>query len=140
MTESKTENDFLFHVAYNGSFVPATPSTNYLADWGTSNRIIPMTMAFNVAGGQTIVMVVPGNTAGLTGTPYTLQISGLPLSALAPTAAPADISGRVLAADGSPLAGVAMTLSGAISTTTITDGLGNYSFQPPCDNFLGTPH
>jgi hypothetical protein len=101
MTESKTENDFLFHVAYSGSFVPATPSTNYLADWGTSNIIIPMTMAFNVAAGQTIVMVVPGNTAALTGTPYTLQISGLPLSALAPTAAPADISGRVLAADGS---------------------------------------
>jgi Carboxypeptidase regulatory-like domain/Subtilase family/Domain of unknown function (DUF4214) len=128
LMEDKTENDFLFHVGYAGSFVPATPSTNYLADWGTSNRIIPMSMSFNVAGGQTIVIVVPGNTAALTGTPYTLQISGLPLSALAPTAAPANISGRVVGTDGAPLPGVTVRLSGAESGTTISDADGNYSF------------
>jgi hypothetical protein len=129
MTEDKTENDFLFHVAYAGSFVPATPNTNYLADWGTSNRIIPMTMGFNVGPGQTIVMVVPGNTAALTGTPYTLQISGLPLSASVPTAAPADLSGQVTGSDGMPLAGVTVQLSGARTTTAITDDGGNYSFD-----------
>jgi hypothetical protein len=107
---------------------PATPATNYLADWGTSNRIIPMSMSFNVAAGQTIVIVVPGNTATLTGTPYTLQISGLPLSATGPTAAPAQISGQVRASDGTPLAGVTMRLSGAKAATAITDNSGSYSF------------
>jgi hypothetical protein len=129
LAEDKTQNDFLFHVAYAGSFVPATPSTNYLADWGTSNRIIPMSMSFNVLAGQTLVMVVPGNTAGLTGTPYTLQISGLPASATLPTAAPAGISGTVTTPDGAPLAGVTMNLSGGRSGKTITDSNGNYVFN-----------
>ena len=128
LTEEKTENDFLFHVGYAGSFVPATPSTNYLADWGTSNRIIPMSMSFNVLGGQTIVIAVPGNTAALTGTPYTLQISGLPASA-APTAATATLGGRITGSDGSPLAGALMQLSGSATRTTITDSSGNYHFD-----------
>jgi hypothetical protein len=84
LTEDKTQNDFLFAVAYAGSYDPANPATNYLADWGTSNRIIPMTMSFDVPGGQTIVIVVVGNTPGLTGTPYTLQVSGLPEAATSP--------------------------------------------------------
>jgi hypothetical protein len=84
LTEGKTQNDFLFAVAYAGSYNPATPATNYLADWGTSNRAVPMTMSFNVLGGQTIVIVVVGNTAALTGTPYTLQVSGLPEAATTP--------------------------------------------------------
>jgi Domain of unknown function (DUF4214) len=45
-----------------------------------------------------------------------------------PTAAPANISGRVTALDGSGLAGVVLRLSGATSSTAITDGNGNYRF------------
>lgn len=84
LTTEKAQNDFIFAVAYAGSYNPASPSTNYLADWGSSNRIFPMTMSFNVAAGQTIVIVVVGNTAGLSGTPYTLQVSGLPEAATTP--------------------------------------------------------
>ena len=54
----------------------------------------------------------------------------------APTAAPAEISGRVTAASGAPLAGVIMNLSGARSARTITDSNGNYRFGGVAtDNF-----
>jgi hypothetical protein len=46
----------------------------------------------------------------------------------APTAAPATIAGTVTAANGSPLAGVVLTLSGQQSATAITEGNGNYRF------------
>jgi len=46
-----------------------------------------------------------------------------------PTAAPAMISGQITTADGSPLAGVTIYLSGARSAKTITDANGNYSFR-----------
>jgi hypothetical protein len=46
-----------------------------------------------------------------------------------PTAAPAAISGTVLAADGAPLAGVTLRLSGAVSATAITDTNGRYRFN-----------
>ena len=46
-----------------------------------------------------------------------------------PTAAPAAISGQVLSADGAPLGGVTMRLSGQKSATTITDSSGNYRFN-----------
>jgi hypothetical protein len=47
---------------------------------------------------------------------------------LAPTAAPANISGRVTTPDGLPLAGVTMNLNGGHSGKVITDALGNYTF------------
>jgi len=47
---------------------------------------------------------------------------------LAPTAAPASISGRVTTPDGTPLAGVTMNLSGGRTGKVITDANGNYSF------------
>ena len=46
-----------------------------------------------------------------------------------PTAAPATISGRITTADGSPLAGVSMNLSGARTAKVITDANGNYRFE-----------
>ncbi len=55
---------------------------------------------------------------------------------LAPTAAPAFISGRVTTPDGAPLAGVTMNLSGARSARVITDAQGNYRFNNvDTDNF-----
>jgi hypothetical protein len=56
--------------------------------------------------------------------------------ALAPTAAPATISGSITTVDDSPLAGVTVGLSGATSATTITDSNGNYRFDNvDTDNF-----
>ena len=46
-----------------------------------------------------------------------------------PTAAPANISGRITTPEGAPLAGVAMFLSGGATRTTITDSNGNYRFE-----------
>jgi hypothetical protein len=55
---------------------------------------------------------------------------------LGPTAAPALISGRVTTADGAPLGGVTMNLSGARSARVITDSGGNYRFNNvDTDNF-----
>jgi photosystem II stability/assembly factor-like uncharacterized protein len=53
-----------------------------------------------------------------------------------PTAAPASISGRITTADGQPLAGVTMNLSGARSARVISDSNGNYRFRNiDTDNF-----
>jgi hypothetical protein len=129
LTEGSAENDFLFAVAYLGSYNPAAPATNYLADWGTSNRIIPMPMSFNVPAGATVVIVVVGNTAALTGTPYTLDVSGLRLAA--PTAANASIAGRVATSSGSGIGGATVNLSGQSGTarTVRTNPFGYYRFD-----------
>ncbi|OLE51478.1 MAG: hypothetical protein AUG51_23585 [Acidobacteria bacterium 13_1_20CM_3_53_8] len=53
-----------------------------------------------------------------------------------PTAAPATIGGRVVTADGRPLGGVTLNLSGGKSDRTITDSSGNYRFDSVAtDNF-----
>ena len=128
LTEDKMENDFLFAVAYLGSYNPAAPATNYLADWGTSNRIIPMTMSFMVPANATIVIVVVGNTAALTGTPYKLDVSGLRL--LAPTAANVSISGKVSTNSGSGIRNAIVNISGSngFSRTVRTNTFGYYNF------------
>jgi hypothetical protein len=46
-----------------------------------------------------------------------------------PTAAPASISGQAIRANGAPLGGVVIILSGSRSAATITDGGGNYHFD-----------
>lgn len=129
LTEGSAENDFLFAVAYLGSFNPAAPATNYLADWGTSNRIIPMTMSFVTPASATIVIVVVGNTAALNGTPYTLDVSGLRLAA--PTAASVFVSGRVLNASGMGVANATVSIMGqdGIARTARTGSFGYYRFD-----------
>src|SRR5204862_4881901 len=47
----------------------------------------------------------------------------------APTASPASISGTITTADGSPLAGVTVNLSGGRTARAITDSNGNYHFS-----------
>jgi subtilisin-like proprotein convertase family protein len=47
---------------------------------------------------------------------------------LAPTAAPASVSGRITTSDGSPLAGVSLSLAGGRDGRVITDANGNYRF------------
>jgi hypothetical protein len=46
-----------------------------------------------------------------------------------PTAAPADIGGQIVSADGSPLAGVVVRLSGGASLSTVTNAAGFYRFS-----------
>ncbi|MBS1796458.1 MAG: S8 family serine peptidase [Acidobacteria bacterium] len=129
LTEGKQENDFLFAVAYLGSYNPAAPATNYLADWGTSNRIVPMTMSFVVPANATVVIVVVGNTAALTGTPYTLDVSGLRVTAV-PTAAAVTVAGRVATGAGTGLANSIVSISGpdGLVRTARTNTFGYYSF------------
>jgi hypothetical protein len=56
------------------------------------------------------------------------DVSDADFSIVGPTAAPATISGSVTSAEGAPLAGVMMQLSGGRSARTITDSSGNYRF------------
>jgi hypothetical protein len=111
ITTGKELTDLLQVAAYLGSFNPADISQNYLADIGTSpgnpsSVADPKTLSFTVPGNATVVITV-NETASFvgqtspgsgTGTPYTLQVLGLPLTAVpgtpcsaatpAPTATP----------------------------------------------------
>jgi hypothetical protein len=55
-----------------------------------------------------------------------------------PTAAPARISGTITSAEGAPVGGALMQLSGGASRTTITDSNGNYHFDNVETNSLYT--
>ncbi len=68
----------MYAVAYTGSFVPANPSTNYLADGGGSSTIAAdVPFSFDVTSGQTYVVVAHEVTpAGATGCNYTLGLQG----------------------------------------------------------------
>lgn len=57
------------------------------------------------------------------------------ISSLVPTAAPVVISGQVSTAEGTPLGGVEVQLSGAKSKRTITSANGSYSFQVDAGGF-----
>ncbi len=64
-----------FAVAYAGSFNPANPSANYLADMGSSAT--NASMSFDVAAGQTVVIVVHAVNPGDSVPGYTLTVGGL---------------------------------------------------------------
>jgi subtilisin-like proprotein convertase family protein len=51
------------------------------------------------------------------------------IDTLAPTAAPASVSGRITTPDGEPLAGVSLSLGGGGTDRVITDANGNYRFS-----------
>lgn len=59
---------------------------------------------------------------------FTVQGGFWQQAAAGPTAAPANINGRITTSDGQPLAGVVVTLNGTRFARTITDGNGFYSF------------
>ncbi|MEO8432625.1 MAG: FG-GAP-like repeat-containing protein [Acidobacteriota bacterium] len=69
----------LFSAAYSGSYNPAAPATNYLADQGSSFPVgAASTYSFNVAAGQTFVVVVHEvNTGGGAGATYELTVDGM---------------------------------------------------------------
>jgi hypothetical protein len=118
----------LFAVAYTPTFVPTAVCNNYLADAGSSPAANgTVSFSFNVAGGSTFVVTVSEVPGTATDCNYTLTVSGVCLAC--PTAAPARISGRLLAVDGSPLAGATVELSGGREATTVSDSNGNYRFD-----------
>jgi hypothetical protein len=84
LTPGKQLTDFLQAAAYLGSFNPVDISQNYLSDIGASPFTDPKTFAFTVPANATVVIVVNETLSGgpsATTTPYTLQVSGLPLAA-----------------------------------------------------------
>jgi hypothetical protein len=96
--------------------VPGTANENIFFIWKYNG-------SFTAPGGT---VNAAANTATITGvssfSDWTLA------EPVAPTAAPATISGQVTTTSGAPLAGVTMLLSGARSVLAITDAGGNYRF------------
>ena len=129
----------LFSVVYTSAgFQPTSVNTfctNYLADIGfpvTSGTSAAYSL--NLTAGQTVQVVVLNRNTGLlcTGNPgnYSLAITSNPTNNCpTPTAANAFISGRILTADGTPVAGAVIALAGTQSRKTITDANGDYSFD-----------
>ena len=76
LTQTLGTDAGLFTAAYLGSFNPANPDTNYLADPGESGSLnIVETYSFNLAAGQTAVIVVHEVVAGgCIGCAYALTI------------------------------------------------------------------
>jgi hypothetical protein len=117
-------------VAYLGSFNSANVCTNYLADAGISpGTNTPTSFTFNVPAGSAFVVIVNEITAGgSTGCNYTLNVSGL-CASVCPTAANGNIGGTITDANGAPVGGVTINLSGTESREAITDSNGRYSFD-----------
>ena len=95
-------NPQLFVAAYTGSFNPASVTTNYLGDPGTSNTAGgPSSFSFNVASGATFVLVVSEVNQGLAiGCNYTLTISGFCVSCPTPNQLPIAVCQDVTVAAG----------------------------------------
>ena len=89
----------------------------------------PVSRSYFSSSGTTFTNVTTGNYMIRAAQVYIGTCTG-------PTAAPATISGQVTTADGQPLAGVTMNLSGARTARAITDSSGNYRFSSvDTDNF-----
>lgn len=67
----------LFVAAYSGTYNPASPSTGYLADAGSSSD--PQSFSFNITAGSTFTVIVEDTLAGGggVGTNYSLNVSGM---------------------------------------------------------------
>lgn len=101
----------------NGGFAPATPTTNYLADSGTS---VTNPYAFNVAAGQQFTTVIFEQNANAgTGT-YTLNV-GLGSCSTSPTCTPVNVTTASIASGstGSPYS----------QSFSATGGSGNYTYS-----------
>lgn len=123
----------LYSAAYNSSgFVPANPNTNYLADAGVSST--NATYSFDVVAGQAFTIVVHEvDVNGGLGLNYSLNVSG-PVAgncALAPTAANAEVSGRVLTSTGRAIARAQVRFNDVHGNlrTAVTNQFGYFAFE-----------
>jgi subtilisin-like proprotein convertase family protein len=129
------------NVVANDAFAAPAPAGPYLN--ATPGGTDTLTSAFTgVAGGDpngiwSLYVVDDATTdVGNFNGGWSLTLSSTTRVCCAPTAAPGTISGNITTADGAPLVGVTMNLSGARSAKTITDAHGNYQFtNVDTDNF-----
>jgi hypothetical protein len=139
LTADKAATGALQVVAYNGSFNPASVTTNYLGDAGFLGIVFPgypETFSVNVPGSATIVITVVELKSPANGfptalnSPYTLKVAGLPMAPLSPTAATVTIAGRVMAG-GRPVSNATVTMVNdqSVTRTVQTSSLGYYSFD-----------
>jgi subtilisin family serine protease len=96
----------------------------------TANPAVTVSPA-QTCGGTTSAQI-PNNSFGYG------RVDALAAVNAIPTAAPASISGRITTADGQPLAGVTIQMSGGGSRKSITDSNGNYRFDNVETNLLYT--
>lgn len=129
-------SNVLLHLnAYLNSFTPATVGTNWRADGGgstTNGSGTAQRFSFDVPGNSTFVLVVSeSNQNGGLNTPYNLRVTGLPGVAAPPTAAQANVSGRVSNAVGQGLANVRVTMTNETGErlTATTNAFGYYRFE-----------
>ena len=87
----------------------------------TANPAVTVSPA-QTCGGTTSVQI-PNNSFGYG------RVDALAAVSSVPTATQASISGQITTADGQPLAGVTIQMSGGGSRKTITDSDGNYRFE-----------
>lgn len=102
---------------YVGTDIGVYQSTDGGANWAPFGTGLPVVAVFDM-GIQPSSRILRIGTHG----------RGIWQAVLAPTAAPAAISGTITAADGSPLGGVIVNLSGGRTAQAITDSSGNYRF------------
>lgn len=129
-------SNVLLHLnAYLTSFTPATPGVNWRADGGgstTNGAGTTQRFSFDVPANTSFVLVVSeSNQNGGLNTPYNLRVTGLPGAAVAPTAASANVSGRVSNAAGQGLANARVTVTNETGErlTATTNAFGYYSFE-----------
>jgi hypothetical protein len=78
LTPNCSVANFIFAVAYTGSFVSSDVCTNYLADLGSSpGNGSSLSFGFNIPALGTVVVVVNEVTAATGCSSYTLRLSGL---------------------------------------------------------------
>ncbi len=141
-------------VNFTGAVVPTYSISGTVYTYGRGGTLVPfygvtMTLSGAAAGTATTNSLGSYSFTGLVNGQYTVtptktgysfiptssavtvngvNISGQNFIGFFGTVTTYSISGTVRTAAGSPISGVTMTLGGAASRTTTTDGLGNYSF------------
>lgn len=123
---------------YDPGANPAAPHTTFNHIAASGAGIIVNSITYNTPGQVTLNVSTVGSTPGsktITITNPDGQTTTVSVL-IGPTAAPATVGGSIETADGVPVAGVVMTLSGGVNKVTLTDANGNYRFENiDTDNF-----
>ena len=139
VTADKSAFGSIQAVAYLGAFNPASVGTNYAADTGFTPIINPglaAVFSVNVPAGATLTVVVTELKSPANGFPsafgstYTLKVSGLPVTLLAPSAAAVSVSGKVTAGGrGIGNANVRIVDDSGKVSQALTNPFGNFRFD-----------